>query len=207
MEQKKKTTAKETPASLRKCLDDFMKRQNISEDQLEYHWKGLTARATDQKFKEFHNELEAAVRNKKNGEICDVITAIVKWGGVTIGKRMLAEYPKKLRALDENEPIGNEKRLASWTKVLAAYKPKKFCIYDSRVAFALRVLMPEERWFLPLSRKTGKDRYDRLERKGQLSPRESYKKYMRLLDATDNRVKYERKLFMLGGVLSKMVDA
>ncbi len=200
MTQKKKETAKKK--SLRKCLDDFMKKKNISEDQLEYHWKGLTARETDQMFEEFHTALETAVRNKKKDKICVVITAIVKWGGVTIGKRMLDEYPQKLLALDEDEPIGNEKRLASWTKVLAAYKPGKFCIYDSRVAFALRALMPEECWFLPPSRKTGNDRYNRLERKGQLSPRESYEKYMRLLEATDDRVKYERKLFMLGGVLA-----
>ena len=205
MAQKKKETAKKTPVSLRKCLDDFMKENNISEDQLEYHWKRLTARETDQKFNEFHAALETAVRDKKEDEIRAVIKEISKWGGIHAREPMLRDYSQKLLDLDENKPIGSEKRLASWTKVLAAYKPEKFCIYDSRVAFALRMLMRNKSWFLP-PRRTKNNSYDHLKREKHMSPSESYDEYMRLLEGTGYpvKVKYERMLFMLGGVLLNM---
>lgn len=194
-----------SPASsrLQEAVDGFLREHGLDGDALVYRWNGKGEEETDREFAEFHRRLEAAVREKRTDLIRDLVVEIVSvWGGIAAGRRLVREYPPMLLSLDEDEPIGDETRLATWTKVLAAYRPGKFCIYDSRVAVALRVLFPEKRWFLPAPRENRSALCGYLGTDGQMTPRESYAEYMRLLNATGEPVRYERMLFMLGGLLA-----
>ena len=107
-----------------------------------------------------------------------------------------------------NRPKNNPPtRLSAWTKILAAYDPTRFCIYDSRVAIALRFLFRGDKWFIP-------DQYNNNNHTIPLAatigrgtePEESYRDYLTLLQnaCPGNPGTYEKKLFMLGGVLTDM---
>lgn len=190
-------------SQLKNAIDTFVRNHGIREESLVYFWNGKNEAETDREFADFHRRLETAVRERRVDLIGDIVVEIVSvWGGIVAGRRLVREYPLKLLSLDENEPIGDEIRLATWTKVLAAYKPGKFCIYDSRVAVALRVTIPEIRWFLPAPRENRSALCEYLGTEGQMTPRESYARYMGLLHETGEPVRCERALFMLGGLLA-----
>ena len=116
----------------------------------------------------------------------------------------------------------NKKRitpLSTWTKVLAAYDPTRFWIYDARVALALRFLSNIENglehynWFIPASRQYLHEMTVLLNADLDVAaPKESYQKYISLLlcqeedRASANRIiktasHFEKRLFMLGGKL------
>ena len=190
-------------SQLKNAIDCFVRDHAIREESLVYSWNGKDEAETDREFAEFHRRLDRAVREKRIDLIRDIVVEIVSvWGGIGAGRRLVREYPLRLLSLDEKEPIGDETRLATWTKVLAAYRPGKFCIYDSRVAVALRVVIPEKRWFLPAPRENRSALCEYLGTEGQMTPRESYAQYMRLLQETGAPIRYERMLFMLGGLLT-----
>ena len=173
-------------------------------EDLAYCWRGKDAATTDRDFADFHRRLTRAVQNKKRDTIEKIIVEIVHtWGGINNFTGLADRYPGLLLALDEDDPVSSQSvtPLASWTKVLAAYKPERFNIYDSRVAAALRYLIPGTLWFLPPPRENRQTLFDHMGRRGQLSQKETYASYMRLLHETDDPLGYERKLFMLGGLL------
>ena len=190
---------------LQKRITDFCKKNNIGAQDLEYEWKGKNGQETDSLFREFNRDLTNAIEGGIINEIYNVIVQIIHvWGKIINYSASAARYSNAICNLDENDPIGTEIRLPSWTKVLAAYNPKKFCIYDSRVVVALCVLFPEVKWFLTDS---GNDQVKQIisfmKRKDseRLSAPESYKKYMELLNDSKDKVNLERQLFMLGGLL------
>ena len=102
--------------------------------------------------------------------------------------------------------------LSTWTKVLAAYDPTRFWIYDARVALALRYL--GYRWFIPESRSHLKIMATIIneETPNLVNEYNSYNKYLSLLlqqeTQRDSAAKiiqtashFEKRLFMLGGAI------
>lgn len=185
-------------------LNDFIAAHQISDAALEYKWRGHDATSTDLQFARFHRNLSMAVDNRDRKKVRDCVVKIVhNWGGIGNYQGLADRYPDLLLNLDEDNPVGSkdETPLSSWSKVLAAYDPDRFSIYDTRVAVALRVLIPDFRCFLPPARGCRETLIRHLGRAGQLSQQESYTRYMELLRETGDALGYERKLFMLGGLL------
>ena len=72
--------------------------------------------------------------------------SILKWGGIPKWETLCKKYSKQITALKKEKSIktalaigknGSDWRIASWSKILSAYKPGEYFIYDSRVAIAL----------------------------------------------------------------------
>ena len=170
---------------LQKNITDFCKKNNIGNKDLEYEWNGKNGRETDLLFKGFNHNLTSAINGAKTNEVYDVIVQVIHtWGKIINYNASATRYTNAICNLDENDPIGTEIRLPSWTKVLAAYNPKKYCIYDSRVVVALCVLFHDVKWFLTDSgNEQVKQIISFMKRKDpkRLSAQESYKKYMELL--------------------------
>ena len=191
---------------LKHALDAGIRNYPGLEKRLAYCWHGHDETATDRQFEDFNQRLTRAVR-RRNPDlelIRGIIVEIVHvWGGINNYTGLEARYPGLLLELDEENPVGTQAvtPVSSWTKVLAAYKPEMFNIYDSRVAAALRFLIPDTRWFLPAPRENRQALFQYMGRRGQLSQRESYALYMELLHETGDPLGYERKLFMFGGLL------
>ena len=182
--------------------------------QLSYEWKGWDETHACRLFQWFHDDLMEALAQNNMHEIRMCIERILVWGGInkTPKTANMFEYrlPCLLRKLHDRHGVLSRElmddSISSWTKVLAAYDPKKFCIYDSRVAIALSFLFRNRIWFIPWS-------YDNdLTNAIQDNVPENDNKYQDYLIYSelvrnadpDNPGKYERKLFMLGGVLKEM---
>ena len=186
------------------ALNNYIAAHQISYAALDYNWRGNDAASTDLQFAGFHRNLSMAVDNRDRKKVRDCVVKIVhNWGGISNYQGLADRYPDLLLNLDEDKPVGSKDvtPLSSWSKVLAAYKPDKFNIYDTRVAVALRVLIPDFRCFLPPARGCRETLIRHLGRVGQLSQQESYTRYMELLHENGDALVYERKLFMLGGLL------
>lgn len=177
------------------------------EHRLVYCWRGMDAEATDHQFADFHQRLTRVVRRRNpdleliRGIIVEIIHT---WGGISNYTGLADRYPRLLLELDEDHPVSSPSvtPVSSWSKVLAAYDPEQYNIYDSRVAAALRILIPDTRWFLPVPH--GENRqalFGYLGRRGQLSQADSYALYLEMLHETGDPLGYERKLFMFGGLL------
>lgn len=67
-----------------------------------------------------------------------------------------AEYDFDHLCVEDIIRITKGQCLSSWTKILAAYKPGIFFIYDSRVAYALNVCTGTDNWQNPASQYPGK---------------------------------------------------
>ena len=185
-------------------LNEYLAAHHIPEQALEYCWRGKNESETDLRFADYHRRLNAAVRRHRRGDVRDCVIEIVHdWGGIANYQGLADRYPDCLLHLDENNPVGNrnDTPLSSWSKVLAAYAPDKFNIYDTRVAVALRILIPGNQCFLPTARGNRERLLQHLGRNGQRSQKDSYAFYMDLLHGTGNPLRYERKLFMLGGLI------
>ena len=193
-------------SQLEHTLESFLRARPGLEERLVYRWQGQGEAETDRLFAECHRRLTDALRNRHRDLVKACIIDIVHvWGGITSYQRLADRYPDLLFHLDESNPVGPQSLtpLSSWTKVLAVYKPEKFSIYDSRVAVALRVLFPQIPWFLPPARANRALLMLHLARRGgpELSPQETYARYLDLLHETGRPIRFERMLFMLGGLL------
>lgn len=196
-------------------INGFLKNSGIKKEQLAYKWKGWDETSSKKLFQMFHEDLRNALDNNVNPEISLCIERILAWGGINKNKKnakMIDErFPNMLRKLDTQDGNLNQEdiddSLPSWTKVLAAYAPDKFCIYDSRVAIALRFLIRDKEWFIPEPKgQNTQAAADALGNDNSLSAEQSYREYLDLLRnaSPDNPGKYEKQLFMLGGVLAEM---
>ena len=186
------------------ALNGFVAAHQIPDAALDYNWRGNDAAATDLRFAGFHRSLSRAVRRHHRNEIRDCVIEIVHdWGGISNYPGLADRYPDLLMDLDEDNPVDGREvtPISSWSKVLAAYRPELYNIYDTRVAVALRVLIPDFRCFLPPARGCREALIRHLGRASQLSQQDSYARYMELLHETGDALGYERKLFMLGGLL------
>ena len=197
----------------------FLSNSGIQKEQLAYKWKGWNENNAVKLFSWFHKDLRAALDKDDDHEISLCIERILAWGGINKNKKntkMIDErFPEMLRNLDIQDGNLNQEdiddSLPSWTKVLAAYAPDEFCIYDSRVAIALRFLIRDKEWFIPYpygqnTMAAYKELKKIFDKKNWLTPKESYWEYLDLLRnaSPDNPGKYEKQLFMLGGVLAEM---
>lgn len=163
----------------------------------------------------------------------DVITEILNWGfgerndddRITMINRYrdsILQLPQHVPGQDNIEQIdqllfqrrGNLftqswNNIASWSKVLAAYNPDNFFIYDSRVAMALNIIDNECGWYLPEGK--GHNIVFAIIKQNQTgrqvrNKKESYRCYCNSLRGNGGGANLERQLFMLGGLLEFQCD-
>lgn len=189
------------------ALDTVIREHPGLEPRLAYCWRGMDAEATDHQIADFHQRLTRAVRRRSpdleliRGIIVEIIHT---WGGISNYEGLADRYPRLLLELDEDHPVSTQAvtPISSWSKVLAAYDPERYNIYDSRVAAALRFLIPDTRWFLPVPHGANRQAlFGHFGRRGQLSQADSYALYLDLLHETGDPLGSERRLFMFGGLL------
>ena len=120
------------------------------------------------------------------------------------------QFDNKTRSFNVNIPVIPliKDKLSSWTKILAAYDPNRFWIYDTRVAIALCFLDPYE-WFIP-GNGGRENRIGGVLIEAQAkNQKDSYNEYLSLLRndqiAPWMRGHYEKQLFMLGGLLEERI--
>lgn len=120
-------------------------------------------------------------------------------------------------AATENENNYDVTPLGTWTKVLAAYDPRRFWIYDARVALALRFLHVDNySWYMPnpyspyITELVSNSHPNHQLNNDDATALDSYRQYLTLLlsqELNGNHSKirtashFEKRLFMLGGVL------
>lgn len=202
-----------TNVNLNTRINSFLNHSGIQANQLDYEWNGWDEGHACKLFQWFRDDLREALDKKNMHEIQMCIERILSWGGINKNKKivnmfknhfsvLLLELHRRNGALDRDLI---DMRLPSWTKVLAAYDPEQFCIYDSRVAIALRFLFRKDNWFIPVSQKTNAGLLASTMGRGS-EPIETYLDYLDLLRnaSPGNPGTYEKKLFMLGGVLTDM---
>lgn len=195
--------------NLSERLENYVRDNNKVD--LTYRWKGRSASDVNELFSQWNRDLNEVLsshvsRNQKASKLEDIVKKILRWGGIhRFSDNRLNHYVNKI--LDgkfEGQEIDEDTLLSSWTKILAAYDPVKYCIYDSRVAIALKILVPEYDWFIPRRRRDDVGSFLRKQYVNPLTEAESYKKYLDLLSSVDaqRRGLYEKKLFMLGGKIT-----
>jgi hypothetical protein len=81
-----------------------------------------------------HNEI------KNNSEVSGALQAwyVRDWGGVRTNKQVTLD--KYIGMSSENLVDRGEKGIASWSKMLSVRDPKKYVIYDARVAMSLNTI-------------------------------------------------------------------
>lgn len=109
-------------------------------------------------------------------------------------------------------PVCTQTTLSSWTKILAAFDTRRFWIYDSRVAIALSFIYANEHiWFIPGANNAEANRLrgEIIQARGNNAgnPTDSYRLYLEKMRGIRNgnpvnRRHYEKKLFVLGGLLT-----
>ncbi len=182
MAKTKNETAAETPikaaisemtdASLEKMVEGICDHYGEWLDNV-YRWPNRpnSCKAKDeQKTVRLFDEYSKLLRE---GKIEDSIAGIFEWGGARKTKHVKQEQTDFANAIQKlnhegnvdldaildtildlgNNPKTHSSRIAFWSKVLAAYKPGKYYIYDSRVAIALsyisRKLALPDVWRIP----------------------------------------------------------
>ena len=191
---------------LEKRIKDFVENHGIAKDSLTYRWNGDDEDAVIRRFSDWNTQIKSAVRDNDKDVLTKIIKEIFTWGKVGTDPKA-EDFAGRL--LNGKLTVFGEQTtpLASWSKVLAAYDPQQYYIYDSRVAVALKMLYwGDERfhWFIP----QGRELLSVILNKTQESDtqRESYGRYLRLLNATGNAPHYERQLFMLGDLFEFQCD-
>ena len=151
-------------------------------------------------FQKFHNALTQAGGNQ--GRVIEIINLIVyDWGGIHGNDdNTLNNYAQNL-INGTLENVTNFTGIASKSKILAAWNPENYFIYDARVAIALQKLyFNEYRFNIPRPQtysNTGiRNLIDDLE-KSQGEPVD-YLGFCRSLRTTGRGSELEKELFMLG---------
>lgn len=162
---------------------------------------------TEKLFRKFHEALKDAGKNKDR--IIEIINLIVfHWGGIRNNQETtIATYANYLIT-------GNLKKLsritgiASKSKILAAWDPEQYFIYDARVAIALQKLYFDEYKFSIPNPKTGENRKEEIKKltgklKESRGDRVNYCEFCEGLKRTGKGNLLEKMLFMLGGHIEK----
>ena len=130
--------------------------------ETEYRWpprprQPMSEDETISKFNDYSSNLRDALDKVDNPDseriINESVSKILNWGRIANGN-LITDYSNAIKAVKrENITDLNSllrkggatsyKRIASWTKILAAYKPGEYFIYDSRVAIALSYISRE----------------------------------------------------------------
>lgn len=119
---------------------------------------------TVSEFNGYAIRLSEALEDNNNLGLTQVVDDILRWGGITNRTKLVKDLSKAIRDIKRDNIPDTEIdvilrkaknqsswRIASWSKILAAYKPGVFFIYDSRVAIALSHMsyvlrQPEQEW-------------------------------------------------------------
>ena len=141
-----------------------------------YEGNGKNEAKTVVKFSELSDKLTRALHDaeKQHDEsVKNAIIAILEWGGITLGDNGIKQFTSEIQKVHQNSANimfgdnnfdqevteilkrgrnGNDWRISSWSKVLAAWKPGTFFIYDSRVAIGLSIVKPDVTWAIPSAR-------------------------------------------------------
>ena len=168
-------------------------------------------------FQNFNQALHRTVKTGKIIKTANVIADILYWGGINGNKReKLESYARQLYIIDTLSDNGlkvameefyysKQDGIASWSKILAAWEPESFFIYDANVAAALQTLYAGRyRFFLPPSEsKSVKKYYDNTIKKRGEDEQVDYHDYCVALQQTGNGIHLEKRLFMLGRRLTR----
>lgn len=160
------------------------------------------------------------------------IKSILRWGGIYRNNDKTLRY---YASLDNDILCKTPRGIASWSKILAFREPKKYFIYDYRVAFSLNYLLATNSdnieynnfIFLPPSRRKdakicrekllillNKNSKDKNIPCAELSDPDSYNFYIQLIEKTSeilnlngfNKQKIEMTLFMKFECYTKKVS-
>lgn len=169
-------------------------------------------------FRNFNLELRRTVETDNINETANVIKAIIShWGGINGNKReRLESYARQLNIIGKLSDRGQEVAMeefyystqdgiASWSKILAAWEPDTFFIYDANVAVALQTLyIRRYLFFLPPSEAEAVKTYYR-NQFNNLGEAEyvDYRGYCDELRRLGNGNHLEKRLFMLGRRLTR----
>lgn len=142
----------------------------------EYEWNGKNEAQTVEDFRNLSEQLKSALgvdENHRFEAVKNAINAILDWGGITLGDNGINQFIDEIQNVNRNyaniQPEdnnfdqevseilnrgrnNNDWRISSWSKVLAAWKPGTFFIYDSRVAIGLSIVKPDVTWAIPSAR-------------------------------------------------------
>lgn len=153
-------------------------------------------------FQKFHDAFQKAAGNKDR--IIEIINLIVaEWGGIRNNKPAKIETYANYLISNKLKKLAVTTCIASKSKILAAWDPNQYYIYDSRVAIALQTLYFKEYKFNIPNPKTGENRKEQIknliqELKRSEGTRISYSDFCAGLRNTGNGSEWEKKLFMLG---------
>ena len=229
-------------------LVNRLQNKGIISEQLDltYSWYDRINRVTytentvNDLFSRYNGRIINTIFNRVS--LQEVILEILDWGIPNVGREtrigLARRYSHLLNEIhqESNEDnrveyvigrLGEETPLSSWTKVLAAYAPNRFWIYDARVALALRFLSKYanfhfDGWFMPTPGSQYVGELASTINNGHLNtrnanPSNSYRNYLELLlmegqncdcaaDAARTASHFEKKLFMLGGAIRDMYE-
>jgi len=161
-------------------------------------------------FHKFHDALISAAGDRD--QVLKIIELIVReWGGIRNNK------PATLAAYADHLITGNLKKLfvtsgiSSKSKILAAWDPEQYFIYDSRVAIALQKLYSEKYKFHIPNPKIGENRKIQIKRligelKQSRGERVDYLGFCEGLRNTGHGSQLEKKLFILGKYIQEQAD-
>ena len=189
-------------------LRGYIQQRRIDETSLTYRYidsngKQYNSPDVDKLFLDWNDRM----LNKEQTEekLQNIIAEIFKWGGVGSNK-LRQHYAKKLLNNDLTFENNQKTPFSSWSKVAAAYTfnlddSQKYYIYDSRVAIALNVIIPDYPWYLPEER--GHNIVFALIKNSRKKSEAAKKSYERYCNALRERggSNLERELFMLGKML------
>lgn len=168
-------------------------------------------------FWNFSQALHRTVETGNVDETVRVIDDILYWGGIHGNKtETLLSYARQLHIVGmlpedainmaiEEFYYSKQTGIASWSKILAAWEPKSFFIYDANVAVALQTMYAGRYLFyLPPSESAAVKTYYR-DKFNNLGKREyvDYRGYCEELRQMENGNRLEKRLFMLGRRLTR----
>lgn len=182
-----KKTAKKTTKSKKMTCDELMKLFQEKQGKLSYlemmvngicahydEWLDNAYRWDSKDEQETVQVFDDCSKRLRKGEIRQAISDIFRWGGGASFKDEQEDFSSVIQKLNQrkDEPcleeilyLGNKDgriRIAFWSKVLAAYRPGEYFIYDSRVALALSYISLRLKvpciWDVPKPRRTKKEK-------------------------------------------------
>ncbi|MBR4664216.1 MAG: hypothetical protein IKO93_10115 [Lentisphaeria bacterium] len=158
-------------------------------------------------FQKFHDAFQKAAGNKDR--IIEIINLIVaEWGGIRNNKPAKIETYANYLISNKLKKLAVTTGIASKSKILAAWDPNQYYIYDSRVAIALQTLYFGKYKFSIPNPKTSENRKAEIkeitgELKQSAGSRVRYCEFCEGLKNKGNGNQLEKKLFMLGGYIEE----
>ncbi len=171
------------------------------------------AQITEKLFQKFHDALKNAVETQDQSRVKKIIRLIVvNWGGIKgNADSTIDRYAMDLIGNTLLNDISNG--IASKSKILAAWDPDQYYIYDSRVAIALQKLYLDQYKFKIPTPNTGnnkakKKKINETIRKLTRQTADNaeavdYLNFCAGLRNTGRGSEWEKKLFMLGGYIEQ----